>query len=123
MSKDKTDIEKIKDIFLAEDIDSEDYSQNLEDIKLWENDLFENENLLSWQEHDVTKSLVKKARESYQDLSMKLILKRDLLKNERRIVYAKQDAMLWLIGLATGEPAIAIQQINDDIKKVLKTMQ
>lgn len=113
------DIEKLKEIFLADDVDEEDKADNLADIKNWESDLIKNKNILGWQEHDITKGIIRKAKESYKDLSLKLVRDRELTEAERLSIYAKQDAMLWLISLAGENPKSAIEQIDNNIKVAL----
>lgn len=115
------ELEKLKEIFLADDVDSEDRETNLEDIKNWESDLIKNKNILGWQEHDITKGIMEKAKESYKDLSMKLVRDRELTEAQRLSIYSKQDAMLWLISLAGDNPKSAIEQIDNNIKVALST--
>ena len=115
------DLQKLKEIYLADDIDSEDREANLEDIRNWEKDLIENENLLSWQEHDITKQIMERAKKSYIDLSLRLIKDRKLSEEARLSIYSRQDAMLWLISLAGDNPKSALEQINNSIKVALST--
>jgi len=56
------DLQKLKEIFLSDDIDSEDYESNLADIRSWESQLIENKNMLGWQNHDITKEIMKKSQ-------------------------------------------------------------
>jgi len=113
------DLQKLKEIYLSQDLDSEDYESNLEDIQNWEKDLIENENLLSWQEHDITKQIIGQAKESYKDLSLRLVNDRKLTEAERLSIYSKQDAMMWIISLASGNPKSVLEQINNKLKVVL----
>ena len=113
-------IEKLKEIYLADDVDSEDYEDNLHDIKNWELDIIENENLLSWQEHDITKKIIEKAQESYISLSTRLSTDRDLTETQRMSIYAKQDAMKWIISLSGENPKSVLKDINNKIKIALK---
>jgi len=116
------DIEKLKQIFLADDIDDEDREDNLLNIQSWESEIIKNKNILGWQEHDITKGIINKARETYIDLSLKLIRDRELTEAQRLSIYAKQDAMLWLISLAGDNPKSAIEQINNNIKVALSNI-
>ncbi len=113
------DIEKIKEIFLSEDVDDEDYQENLDKITDWENSLIENENLLSWQEHDITKEIISNTKENLLEVSLRLVNDREITEQERMTMFAKQDAMKWLISLSSDNPKIILEQINDDIKKAL----
>ena len=116
------DIEKLKQIFLADDIDEEDKEDNLLNIQSWESEIIKNKNILGWQEHDITKKIIDKAKENYTDLSLKLIKDRKLTEAQRLSIYAKQDAMLWLISLSGDNPKSAIEQINNNIKVALSNI-
>jgi len=113
------DIEKLKDIFLSKDIDDEDYQENLDQINEWEKSLIENENLLGWQEHDITKQVLTQVRESYIEISLRLATQREIEEHERISLWAKQDAMLWLLSLASNEPKVLLEKIENDIRKAL----
>ena len=113
-------IEKVKEIFLSNDIDDEEYDDNLDKIKEWEGEIIKNENLLSWQEHDITKDIMSKAREEYIEISLKLARDRKTKEAGRMSLWAKQDAMIWILSLSTNEPKMILEQINSDIKKALK---
>ena len=113
------ELEQLKEIFLSDDIDSEDYQENLDAITEWEQSLIENENLLSWQEHDITKQIISEAKSGYVALSIRLAKNRKLTDEERASIYAKQDAMIWLISLGGDDPKSVVEQIHGDIKKAL----
>lgn len=113
------DLQKLKEIFLSNDIDSEDYQDNLALIKDWETELLINENLLDWQEHDVTKRIMAQAKQTHKDVCMRLMNDRDLSKSQRLSLFARKDAMEWMMSLASKEPEEAIKQIQSDIKKAL----
>jgi len=113
-------LNKLKEIYLADDVDSEDRETNLIDIKNWESELIKNKNLLGWQEHDVTQGIIKKAKENYKDLSMRLVNEREITEAQRLSIYSRQDAMLWLISLAEDNPKSALEQINNNIAVALK---
>lgn len=116
------DLQKLKDIYLAEDVDSEDYKDNLRDITEMEKSIIENENLLGWQEHDLTKKVVEMARRGYIDIATRLATTRDLTEGERLSLFAKQDAMKWLISIADGEPKLILEKIDSDVKKALRSV-
>ncbi len=110
------ELEQLKKIYLSADIDSEDYEENLGLISEWERDITENENLKSWQEHDVTKKILEQAEESYVELSTQLAVNRTLTDEMRQSIWAKQDAMLWIIRLGAGDAKAALQSIKKKIK-------
>lgn len=114
------ELQELKKIFLSDDIDGEDYQENLQQITEWEQTLLENENLVGWQEHDITKSILTQARESYADISLRLAKDRNLTEQERMSLFAKQDAMLWLIQIQDDNAKEEIARIQADIKRALK---
>ena len=113
------ELEKLKEIYLANDVDDEDYQDNLDKITEWEKELFENENLISWQEHEVSKEILKKAKETYVEIAIRLANDRKIEEKERMSLWAKQDAMLWILQFSSDEPKNIIKQIQSDIKKAL----
>ncbi len=113
------DIEKVKEIFLSKDTDDEDYQENLEQITGWEKELLENENLLSWQEHDITRDIMSKVKESYIEISLRLATIRAMEDHERMSLWAKQDAMMWILSLTSDEPKALLDKIDSDIRKAL----
>lgn len=115
-------LEKLKEIYLADDIDSEDREENLKEIRDWERDLIENKNILSWQEHNITQEIMTKAKENYIELSKRLSTERDLTEQERASIYGKQDAMLWLISLSGENPKSMLEKINNDITIALSSV-
>lgn len=112
-------IDELKEIFLSDKMDSEDYEENLKQIREWESEYLKNRNLLAWQQHDITKGIISKARKSYADISFRLAKNRELTEAERVSLWGKQDAMLWLISLASEDPKSVMGQIDADIKKAL----
>jgi len=115
-------LQKLKEIFLSDDIDSEDYESNLADIRSWESQLIENKNMLGWQNHDITKEIMKKAKESYVELSTKLASDRKLTEAVRQSLFSRQDAMLWILSLSGDDPKSTIEGINSNIKTALNTV-
>lgn len=111
------EIAELKKIYLASDIDADDYQENLDEITEWEKELFTNEAMKSWQEHEVTKKILAQAEESYIAISTQLAMSRTLSDEERKSLWAKQDACLWIISLASQDVKTALT----DIKKRIKT--
>ncbi len=50
------DLQKLKEIFLSDDIDSEDYESNLADIRVGK-PVDRKQEHSSWQNHDITKEI------------------------------------------------------------------
>lgn len=112
------DLDTLKNIFLADDVDSETYDENLAEITRWEEAIHANENLLSWQEHDITKTLMQDVRKFYVDISLQL-LDRKITDERRKSIWARQDACLWILSLGSAKPKEDLKHINADIKKAL----
>lgn len=108
------DLDKLREIFLTE-VDDETRADNEQKIQEWENALIHNEALASWKDHDITKRIIQKARESYKQLAMQLWQQRSLSDAQRQGLHAEQDAMLWLIRLAEDDPKAEIERIHKEI--------
>jgi hypothetical protein len=113
------DLEKIKEIFLSSDVDQESYEENLKQINEWEQGMRQSEDFISWQENDVTKQIIARAKESYKTISMQLILNRELSERDRFSIYAKQDAITWLISLVAKDAKNELETIQNQIKAAL----
>lgn len=114
-----TDLEKLKKIYLATDIDSDDYEDNLKQITEWESSLRQNEDFGSWQSSDVTKSVILQAKKAYKDHAMRLVEDRTLTEMQRQSIWAKQDACVFLLSLVEKDVKSALAQINNEIKQAL----
>lgn len=113
------DLLKLKEIFLSDDIDSEDYQENLDQISEWEKELVENENMKSWQEHDVTKKIMAQAESSYIDLSLRLVSDREITDALQKSIWAKQDACLYIISLASNDVKTAMESIQKKVRAAI----
>ncbi|UPJ35856.1 hypothetical protein IVB45_02250 [Bradyrhizobium sp. 4] len=109
-----TDIDKLREIFLTE-VDEDIRADNEEKIKEWQTALVHNEALASWKEHDITKQIIARARDSYKQTAMMLWKRRSMTEVQRQSAWAEQDAMLWLIQLAADDPKREIEKINMEI--------
>lgn len=116
------DIEKLKEVFLAGDLDSEDYQDNLDKLNEWETNLRMHEDFLAWQNHDVTKVILLRAKQAYRELGLTLAVNRSLTPEQRTIIFAKQDAITMLINLSGENSESAIKQINNEIKQALSAV-
>lgn len=112
-------IQKYKEIYLASDLDSEDYEDNLKLVTEWETSLRQNEDFANWQASDVTKAIVKQARDTYRELAMRLVLDRTLTDTQRNSIWSKQDAALWLLSLIEKDVKSAIAQIHSEIRRAI----
>jgi hypothetical protein len=118
MSTQPNDIEKLKEIFLT-DVDEETKADNLAQIQEWERALVEAEDYEGWREHDVTRRVAAEAKKAYIDLSMELATRRDLTEQQRMSLYARQDAMRWLLSHTEKDGAATIKAIQADIRRAL----
>src|SRR5262245_41986376 len=113
------DLDKLKEVFLADDLDEETRADNLQHIREWETALLTNEALASWRDHDMTKKILLQAKDTYRGLCMQLIWSRDLTEAQRSAIYAKQDAALWFISIIEVDAKAAIEQLNREITAAL----
>ncbi len=116
-----TDLEKLREVFLT-GVDEETKAENLEQIREWETALAENEAYQGWKEHDVTRKIAAKAKSTYVDLALSLNERRDLTEAQRLSIYARQDAMRWLLSLSERDAAEAMRQIQADITRALQSV-
>lgn len=108
------ELEQVKNIFLTSDIDTEDYQDNLAKVTEWEKALTDGENYQGWLEHDITKKIALQAKNSYVELSMRLVQDRRLSESDRLALYAKQDACLFLLSLTDNK------NIKDNLEQIHK---
>jgi hypothetical protein len=113
------DIEKVRQIFLADDVDDEVRAENEEKIREWEEGLLKNEALLSWRDHDITKLIAAQAKISFKDLAIQLANNRTLTEDQRKSLWAQQDAMKWLLTLTEMDPASELKRIHEEIRAAL----
>lgn len=114
-------LEELKKIFLSADVDSETYEENLQKITEWEKELIDSENFLSWQEHETTRLIVSKARETYKDAAVQLASDRKMSEQTRQSLWAQQDACLLLISWASGDPKKVIEEVKGMAAYALET--
>lgn len=112
------DLDQVKNIFLA-DVDEETRADNELKIREWEQALIENEAFLSWQEHDITKVIILQVRKAYKEISLNLAVNRGLTEAQRMSSWAKQDACLFLLGLAEKDAKGTLEQVTKEIKTAL----
>ena len=113
------ELDELKDIFLASDVDAEDYQDNLDKITEWENALTSSEAFASWQTHDVTLQVMEKARSAYKDFAIQLATNRTLTEAQRMRLWALQDASMWMLSLIAQDVSSEITQIHSEIRTAI----
>ena len=113
------DLDKLREIFLAGDVDEETRADNEERIREWETTLRENNAFLGWQSHDITRQISQQAKQSYKDISLQLATNRALTDQQRYSLWGKQDACLFILSLTEKDTKGPIDQIHREIKMAL----
>lgn len=113
------ELEKIRAIFLSEDIDEETRADNEEKIREWESGLIKNENFLSWQQHDITKEILRQVKQSYKEMAIQLANDRRISNETRQTLWSKQDACLFIINLADKDAKTALEGLEKEISAAL----
>lgn len=115
------DFDKLREVFLSKDIDDEDYDDNYKALNDLEREYRESVDLQEWLGHVLTKKLFDTAQEAYVSNAVRLAQDRELTEKERWSIYAKQDAMLWLLTVVEDNPTEKISLIEEQVKKALGT--
>lgn len=115
-----SDLDKLREIYLADDVEDDIRKENFEEILNFEKQLREIDDFARWSEHPVTKMIVAQAKKTYIDHSLLLARSRELTESARLSLWAKQDAMLWLISLTTKNLDNEKRGIEMQIKRVLE---
>jgi L-2-hydroxyglutarate oxidase LhgO len=113
------ELEKLKASFLSNDLDEEIRLDNEEKIREWERDIQKNKAFLSWQGHDVTRIIIGKAKEAYKEFALILMTNRNLTEEQRKSLWAKQDACSFLISLGEKDAKSALTKIYTEIKAAI----
>lgn len=114
------ELEKLRDVFLNSELDNETIEDNKKKIAEWEKSLLFNESLAEWQDHDITRKIIRKAKLAYKDNGLFLAESRELSEAQRQSLFAKQDAIIFLISLTGDDAQKEIEQINNEIRIALK---
>ena len=114
-----TDIEKLREIYVAEDVDEETRTDNLAIIREWEKELRSHEDMERWREHPITLKLAAQARKSYVDHSLLLARSRELNEAARFALWAKQDAAMWLLLLVAKDSNGELDALRSKIARAL----
>jgi len=113
------ELEKVREIFLSEEIDEELRADNEERIKEWETLLIQNEAFASWQDHDISKQILEQVRALYKEFGLQLASNRNLTETQRISLWAKQDACLFLLEIIEKDAKGAYERITKEIKQAI----
>jgi hypothetical protein len=119
MSNNETQLEKIKKIFLADNLDPEDIEDNKRTLQQWEETLGENEPLASWKEHEYTEKIVQLFKDAYKQIGLKLAYDRELTQEERQSLWNKQDAIMLMLELMLTD--VDARGIVQSVKREIQT--
>jgi hypothetical protein len=112
------EIDRAKEIFLT-DVEPETYAENLATIQEWERTLIKNQAYLGWREHQTTHELNKMVKAAMIDHAVQLGTNRNLSDEERNVLWAKQDACLFILNLTDQNPRTAIDSVMRDIRRAI----
>ena len=115
------ELDEIRTLFLSDDVDEETRKENEAVILDWERGLRESRAYQSWVSHEITKQIISKAREEYVQHAYRLANDRSLSDEQRRSLWAAQDAMRWIISLGSRNGKEEIQNITKEIKQALRS--
>ena len=115
----KDDLEKIKEIFLASDVDDDERAENEETIREWEQSISEHKAIDTWRKSDITLKVGQQARDSYKAMAMQLALNRELSEKERLSLWARQDACKLLLSFIEVDAKGALESIHNEIRTAL----
>lgn len=112
------ELEQVREIWLT-DVDEETRLDNEKKIAEWDAGLRENEAIANWREHDITQQVARQAKETYKELSMQLGINRALTDEQRRTLWGRQDACLFILSLTEIDAQGALERIHAEIKQAL----
>lgn len=115
------DIEKLRNIFLADDVDDDTRTDNEQQIVEWEKTLTENEAMASWQSHDITKELIAQAKRSYVQIAARLATDRSLTEHLRQGLWANQDACQYFIMLGSADAKGEMERVQKEVRIALRS--
>ncbi len=113
------DLDKIREIFLSEELDEETIADNAAALKEWESTIAESEAFLAWQAHDITKLIVAQAKASYKEFGVRLATERTMDEKTRMSLWARQDACTLLVEMADRDARGALEQVEREIKSAI----
>lgn len=113
------EIETLRARFLASDVDEEDRIENEKTLKEWEDGLVQNTVYLEWQNHDITKEIAAKMKDEYRDFALQLASNRMLTDEQRRSIWAKQDACVFILSLTEKNAKGELERIEKAIRQAV----
>lgn len=115
-------IKKLREIFLAQDVDEEERQENLQDIIDFEKSLALNNARVEWLKQDISQELIKTLKVFVHKVTRTLGTNSDLSEEDRRLLFAKRMAGLWLLTVVQGNPEEEIKNIEHEIDKALENV-
>ena len=113
-----SDLDKIREVFLSE-VDDETREDNEAKIREWESALIHNQAFADWQSHDITRLIVQQVREAYRDIAVTLATNRSLTPEARASLWARQDAMVWILSVTEKDARGTLEQVEKEIRVAL----
>ena len=107
-------MERIRKIFLDDELDSDIIEDNRRTLDQWQQVLSENEPLASWKEHEYTEHIVQLFKSAYKEIGVKLAYDRSLSDQDRANLWNKQDAIMLMLELMLSDV---------DAKGIVKTIK
>ena len=114
MSNENNQMERIRKIFLDDELDSDIIEDNRRTLDQWQQTLSENEPLASWKEHEYTEQIVQLFKSAYKEIGVKLAYDRSLSDQDRANLWNKQDAIMLMLELMLSDV---------DAKGIVKTIK
>ena len=111
-------LQKIKE-YCLNDVDSETYEENRQEILELEKSLNDAEMYKSWQEHEITKRIKAFAKKEYVETCKLIALDRKLTGEQISSLWARQDAMMWILELGSNDTDSEVRDINLKLDQIL----
>lgn len=117
------ELEKLQEIFNADtEMDEETREDNQKAIDEWAAQLVAFDDYEGWKNHPVTQSILKRAKETYVDSGVAIMNGRGFSNEARQALWAKQDAMLWFISIASRNVDLERKEVESRIRAVLDSI-
>ncbi len=113
------ELETIRAKFLTDDLDIEDRADNAALLKEWEEGLIHNSAYIEWQSNDITREISQKMKNEYREFGLILASNRTLTDDQRKSIWAKQDACLFMLSITDVDAKGTIAQIKNEIKRAI----
>lgn len=109
----------LKEVFLDPSLDQDELEDNRIRIEEWERALRTNTALKQWQNHDITREIAAKARETYIEAAVRIVERRDLSDADRFTLWAKRDAAQWILSMTNQDPDAVLTQVEEEVRRAL----